>query len=103
MAKEFKEKSPEELEKLTPAQKEKYLAEKEAFENQADVSTKEFYDKKMKDVNSGKKVVINLTDKVRVKFLKDTKFIKAGDKVYTISQSAFDTYNLKEKVVEKVN
>lgn len=103
MAKEFKILTDEEFEALTPAQQKKYTAEKEAYENEADVSTKGFFDKKMEDVKAGKKVVLDLTAKVRVKFVKDTKFIKAGDKVYTISQSAYDTYNLKEKVVEKVD
>ena len=76
---------------------------KAAEKDTAKVSTKEFYDKKMKDVKAGKKVIINLTDKVRVKFVKDTPHIPAGEKVYTISQSAYDTYNLNEKVVEKVD
>lgn len=75
----------------------------EKVEKAATGNTKELYDEKMKSVKAGKKVVINLTDKVNVKFIKDTKFIKASEKVYTISQSAFESYNLKEKVVEKVN
>lgn len=87
-------------EETTAAEK---APETTAAEKAAKVSTKEFYDKKMKDVKAGKKVVINLTDKVRVKFVKDTKHILAGDKIYTISQSAYDTYNLNEKVVEKVD
>lgn len=82
---------------------EKAQETKAAEKEKAKVSTQEFYDKKMEDVKAGKKVVINLTDKVRVKFVKDTLHIPKGDKVYTISQSAYDTYNLKEKVVEKVD
>lgn len=76
---------------------------KAAEKDTAKVSTKELYDQKMEDVKSGKKVVIDLTEKVKVKFVKDTPYIKAGDKVYTISRSAFETYNLKETVVKKVN
>lgn len=82
---------------------EKAQETKAAEKDTAKVSTKKFYDKKMEEVKAGKKVVLNLTDKVKVKFVKDTKHIKSGDKVYTISQSAFETYNLNGKVVEKVN
>ncbi|GAB0156224.1 hypothetical protein CHRYSEOSP005_14880 [Chryseobacterium sp. Alg-005] len=68
----------------------------------AKVSSQDFFEEKAKEAGEkGEDVIIDLTHKVKVEFLKDTKYIKKGH-IQEISQQAFETYNQHEDVVKKV-
>lgn len=76
--------------------------ETEVVKETPKAATQEFFEEKAKEAQeTGEDQIIDLKSKIKVEFLEDVGFMKKGMK-QEISQTAFDTYNLKKKIVKEL-